>query len=129
VQAKQLIRLDPGLAFGTGTRPRMHVPEVDRRTRSAVQPGRVLDYGCGSGILAIAAKFERFLSMRRGIPAATPPTPKPPCCVERGLPDRASGHYDAVLSQHPGYTPGAGYAVAVPTWRGGYLVLAGICAS
>lgn len=52
-QAKQLIRLDPGLAFGTGTHPttRMCLRWV------ATHPGhqRVLDYGCGSGILAIAA--------------------------------------------------------------------------
>ncbi len=49
-----VIRLDPGLAFGTGSHPTtrlclewlcMHPP----RDRS------VLDYGCGSGILAIAA--------------------------------------------------------------------------
>ncbi len=56
-QAKQVIRLDPGLAFGTGTHPttRMCLGWIARHTA----PGsRVLDYGCGSGILAIgAAKF------------------------------------------------------------------------
>jgi ribosomal protein L11 methyltransferase len=48
------IRLDPGLAFGTGTHPTTRLclawlAEEVSRTDS------VLDYGCGSGILAIAA--------------------------------------------------------------------------
>jgi ribosomal protein L11 methyltransferase len=52
-QAKQLIRLDPGLAFGTGTHPttRMCLRWIARNP----VPTRVLDYGCGSGILAIGA--------------------------------------------------------------------------
>lgn len=56
-QARQVIRLDPGLAFGTGTHPttRMCLGWI---ARHAVTASRVLDYGCGSGILAIgAAKF------------------------------------------------------------------------
>ena len=49
------IVLDPGLAFGTGSHPTTHLclqwlSEVVRPNLS------VLDYGCGSGILAIAAK-------------------------------------------------------------------------
>jgi ribosomal protein L11 methyltransferase len=46
--------LDPGLAFGTGSHPttRLCLRWLEQR----VVPGvRVLDYGCGSGILAIAA--------------------------------------------------------------------------
>jgi ribosomal protein L11 methyltransferase len=56
-QARQIIRLDPGLAFGTGTHPttRMCLRWI---ARHGVQDQRVLDYGCGSGILAIgAAKY------------------------------------------------------------------------
>jgi ribosomal protein L11 methyltransferase len=56
-QAQQVIRLDPGLAFGTGTHPttRMCLGWIAANT---VRGSRVLDYGCGSGILAIgAAKF------------------------------------------------------------------------
>jgi ribosomal protein L11 methyltransferase len=51
--AKQVIRLDPGLAFGTGTHPttRMCLRWIARNP----VPARVLDYGCGSGILAIGA--------------------------------------------------------------------------
>jgi len=48
------LRLDPGLAFGSGAHPttRMCLGWLSRH----VQTGqRVLDFGCGSGILAIAA--------------------------------------------------------------------------
>jgi ribosomal protein L11 methyltransferase len=48
------IILDPGLAFGTGSHPttRLCLDWLDRQ----MPPGRsVIDYGCGSGILAIAA--------------------------------------------------------------------------
>jgi ribosomal protein L11 methyltransferase len=49
------IRLDPGLAFGTGSHPTTHLclEWLDRHLYSGAS---VLDYGCGSGILAIAAK-------------------------------------------------------------------------
>lgn len=47
--------LDPGLAFGTGSHPttRLCLQWLDRNIRGGET---VLDYGCGSGILAIAAK-------------------------------------------------------------------------
>jgi ribosomal protein L11 methyltransferase len=46
--------LDPGLAFGTGSHPttRLCLRWLERHVRGGE---RVLDYGCGSGILAIAA--------------------------------------------------------------------------
>lgn len=52
------IRLDPGLAFGTGSHPttRLALAWLERAMHGAdVVPTRVLDYGCGSGILALAA--------------------------------------------------------------------------
>ena len=59
--ATRVIRLDPGLAFGTGTHPttRMCLRWTARQdpTRSA-RWTRVLDYGCGSGILAIGAALH-----------------------------------------------------------------------
>ena len=48
------IILDPGLAFGTGAHPTTHLCTewlIDNVSREK----KVLDYGCGSGILAIAA--------------------------------------------------------------------------
>jgi ribosomal protein L11 methyltransferase len=48
------VRLDPGLAFGTGSHPTTRL--VLRYLAGQIHGGeRVLDYGCGSGILAIAA--------------------------------------------------------------------------
>jgi ribosomal protein L11 methyltransferase len=52
-QARQIIRLDPGLAFGTGTHPTTRM--CLRWIAGQQVLGQVLDYGCGSGILAIAA--------------------------------------------------------------------------
>jgi len=48
------IQLDPGMAFGTGTHPttRLCLRWLDEHLQSGET---VLDYGCGSGILAIAA--------------------------------------------------------------------------
>lgn len=48
------VRLDPGVAFGTGTHPttRLCLAWLDANLKSGAN---VLDYGCGSGILAIAA--------------------------------------------------------------------------
>jgi ribosomal protein L11 methyltransferase len=47
------IILDPGLAFGTGSHPTTHLC-LEWLTKHHLTS--VLDYGCGSGILAIAAK-------------------------------------------------------------------------
>jgi len=48
------VRIDPGLAFGTGSHPttRLVLSFLENTVRGGE---RVLDYGCGSGILAIAA--------------------------------------------------------------------------
>ena len=60
--ANIVIRLDPGLAFGTGTHAttRMCLRWIARQAESRNEGapdhfGRVLDYGCGSGILAVGA--------------------------------------------------------------------------
>jgi ribosomal protein L11 methyltransferase len=48
------VRVDPGLAFGTGSHPSTKL--VLCYLEETIRGGeRVLDYGCGSGILAIAA--------------------------------------------------------------------------
>ncbi|MGN8158094.1 50S ribosomal protein L11 methyltransferase [Salinisphaera sp. RV14] len=49
-----VVRLDPGLAFGTGTHPTTRLC-LHWLARQDLVGKRVIDYGCGSGILAIAA--------------------------------------------------------------------------
>jgi len=49
------LRLDPGLAFGTGSHPT--TAQCLRWLESTLPAGAsVIDYGCGSGVLAIAAR-------------------------------------------------------------------------
>ena len=49
-----VVKLDPGLAFGTGTHPStaLCLEWLDARLRSGAG---IIDYGCGSGVLGIAA--------------------------------------------------------------------------
>jgi ribosomal protein L11 methyltransferase len=59
--ATRVIRLDPGMAFGTGTHAttRMCLRWIVRHAGArSTSWSRVLDYGCGSGILAIAAALH-----------------------------------------------------------------------
>ena len=133
-QARQTIRLDPGLAFGTGTHPttRMCLRWIARE--AARQPlGRVLDYGCGSGILAIgAAKFGASTIDAVDIdPAAVESTMLNAQAnhvdLQAGLPDQAQGSYQTVLANILA-TP---LKVLAPLLcghvaAGGSLVLAGI---
>jgi ribosomal protein L11 methyltransferase len=53
-----IVRLDPGLAFGSGTHPTTALCLRwldDLAARGELQGREVLDFGCGSGILALAA--------------------------------------------------------------------------
>ncbi|KLU27573.1 ribosomal protein L11 methyltransferase [Caballeronia mineralivorans PML1(12)] len=50
-----VLELDPGLAFGTGSHPTTRLC-MEWLEQSVEQNQSVLDYGCGSGILAILAK-------------------------------------------------------------------------
>jgi ribosomal protein L11 methyltransferase len=49
-----VIKLDPGLAFGTGTHPTTALC-LEWLDEIPLAGSRIIDYGCGSGILAIAA--------------------------------------------------------------------------
>jgi ribosomal protein L11 methyltransferase len=49
-----VLRLDPGLAFGTGSHPTTRLC-LEWLRATVARGDTVLDYGCGSGILAIAA--------------------------------------------------------------------------
>ena len=101
--ATLFLRLDPGLAFGTGTHPttRMCLRWIANRDLSGQ---RTLDYGCGSGILAMAAaKFGATAIDAVDIdPAAVESTVANAHVnhvhLTAGLPDKASGRYDVVLA-------------------------------
>ena len=102
-QARWVLRLDPGLAFGTGTHPTtrmclrwiaMHPP----------QDQRVLDYGCGSGILAIgaammgAAHVDAVDIDADAVKATLSNATDNQVRVHTGLPDMAQGKYALVLA-------------------------------
>lgn len=102
-QAKRFIRLDPGLAFGTGTHPttRMCLHWI---ASQAKPPLRVLDYGCGSGILAIAAALHGAqhvdaVDIDEAAIASTHLNAKANgVALQAGLSDLAKGAYDTVLA-------------------------------
>jgi ribosomal protein L11 methyltransferase len=55
--ATHVLKLDPGLAFGTGTHPTTHLC-LEWMDACDFIGKRVVDYGCGSGILGIAAAIK-----------------------------------------------------------------------
>lgn len=132
--ATRVIRLDPGLAFGTGTHPttRMCLRWI---ARQAAVPGlgRVLDYGCGSGILAIgAAKFGATdidaVDIDTAAVESTEYNAKAnEVQLNAGLPDKAKGRYQTVLANILA-TPLKVLAPLLHSYvaDGGQLVLAGI---
>ena len=134
-QATQVIRLDPGLAFGTGTHPttRMCLRWIAARGTAGKSLGRVLDYGCGSGILAIgAAKFGASSIDAVDIDEAAVQSTRANAeanhvALHAGLPDQVDGAYQTVLANILA-TP---LKVLAPllcsrVMPGGSLVLAGI---
>jgi ribosomal protein L11 methyltransferase len=131
-QARQIIRLDPGLAFGTGTHPttRMCLRWIAQHD---VQGQRVLDYGCGSGILAIgAAKYGATEIDAVDIDEAAVTSTELNAqangvLLKAGLPDKAQGQYQTVLANILA-TPLKVLAPLLCSYvaPGGHLVLAGI---
>lgn len=101
---KPAVRLDPGLAFGTGSHPstRLMLDFVERTVHGGE---RVLDYGCGSGILAIvAARLGAQSADAVDVDAQAVETARDNA-VRNGVPvhafgpdELAPGTYDLVLS-------------------------------
>jgi ribosomal protein L11 methyltransferase len=137
-QAQKLIRLDPGLAFGTGTHPttRMCLRWLAQQAPALSSHwSRVLDYGCGSGILAIGAALYGAVQVdavdidpcavqatQANVKANAVATQ-----VQTGLPDRAQGRYALVMANILA-TPLKLMAplLCAHTLHHGHLVLAGI---
>ncbi|MEJ8846739.1 50S ribosomal protein L11 methyltransferase [Variovorax rhizosphaerae] len=102
-QAKQVIRLDPGLAFGTGTHPttRMCLRWI---AVHGLAGQRVLDYGCGSGILAIgaakfgAARIDAVDIDESAVESTRLNAEANAVQLNAGLPDTAEGRYQTVLA-------------------------------
>lgn len=133
--AKVSIRLDPGLAFGTGTHPTTRMCLRWIATQPKGSAGRTLDYGCGSGILAIgAAKFgavdiDAVDIDEDAVTSCELNAQANEVTLNAGLPALAQGQYQTVLANILA-TPLkmlapllCGYVQA-----GGHLVLAGILA-
>jgi len=135
-QARRVIRLDPGLAFGTGTHPttRMCLRWIAQQA-PALAPSwqRVLDYGCGSGILAIGAALHgaQAIDAVDIDPAAIETTQANAqangVTLRAGPPELAQGRYPLVLANILA-TP---LKLLAPLLcghvaPGGHLVLAGI---
>jgi len=101
-EAKHVIRLDPGLAFGTGTHPTTRM--CLRWLAQHSVPERVLDYGCGSGILAngaakMGAKVVDAVDIDEAAVTATRiNSDNNGVLLQAGTPELAQGQYGVVLA-------------------------------
>jgi ribosomal protein L11 methyltransferase len=133
--ADRVIRLDPGLAFGTGSHPttRMCLRWIARQAQAAHGWQRVLDYGCGSGILAIAAALHGAHEVvavdidPAAVTATRDNASANGVTLEAGLPALADGWHDVVLAN----ILASPLKVLAPLLcghvaPGGWLVLAGL---
>lgn len=133
-QATHVIRLDPGMAFGTGTHPttRMCLSWIARHA-TQLEGTRVLDYGCGSGILAIGAGLYGACPIDAvdidpaAITATTQNAATNRVQLHAGQAERASGTYPVVFANILA-TPLKILAplLCAHVAAGGHLVLAGI---
>jgi ribosomal protein L11 methyltransferase len=133
-QATHIIRLDPGLAFGTGTHPTTQMCLRWIACHAQSWP-RVLDYGCGSGILAIGAALHGAVRIDAvDIDASAVDATRDNAAVNHvenqlncGFPELAHGTYGVVLANILA-TPLKLLAPLLTSHvaSGGHLVLAGI---
>ncbi len=132
-----VVRLDPGLAFGTGTHPTtaLCLAWLDGLD---LGEARVLDFGCGSGILAIAA-------LKLGARAVVAVDNDPQAIIATTANADRNGVADRLLACLPEGEPDATYTVVVANilasaldalaphlaarlTRGGRIALSGILA-
>ena len=102
-QAQRVMRLDPGLAFGTGTHPTTRMCLRWIATHAQKWP-RVLDYGCGSGILAIGAALHGAHDIdavdidSAAVTSSRDNAAANGVMINPGLPDLAQGQYPLVIA-------------------------------
>ncbi len=136
-QARLVMRLDPGLAFGTGTHPttRMCLRWIAQHAVLGSNWDRVLDYGCGSGILAIgvalygASNIDAVDIDPAAIQACRANAFDNKVSLRAALPEAATGEYPLVLAN----ILASPLKLLAPLLcahmaPGGHLILAGILA-
>ncbi len=136
-QARLVMRLDPGLAFGTGTHPttRMCLRWIAQHAVLGSNWDRVLDYGCGSGILAIGAALYGASNIYAvdidpaAIQACRANAFDNKVSLRAALPEAATGEYPLVLAN----ILASPLKLLAPLLcahmaPGGHLILAGILA-
>ena len=102
-----VVRLDPGLAFGSGTHPTtaLCLRWLDAlAARGELQGRDVLDFGCGSGILALAA-------LKLGAASATGVDNDPQALIATA--DNAERNGVAVSAYLPQHEPARAYPLVV----------------
>ena len=99
-----ILELDPGLAFGTGSHPTTRLC-MEWLEQNAPVNKTVMDYGCGSGILAIVAKklgagkVEGVDIDPQAIVSAEFNATRNQCAIEFSLPNKISNDtYDVVVA-------------------------------
>jgi ribosomal protein L11 methyltransferase len=129
-----LLRLDPGLAFGTGSHPTTHLC-LQWLARHELAGRSVLDYGCGSGILAIAAAMLGASPVRgididpQAIEATRLNALANGVMIQAALPDDSSAGWSAqVVVANILSNPLKALAplLAASVEAGGWLVLSGV---
>ncbi|MBU8977677.1 50S ribosomal protein L11 methyltransferase [Lysobacter sp. MMG2] len=104
-----VVRLDPGLAFGSGTHPTtsLCLEWLDTLAdEGALHGQRVLDFGCGSGILALAA-------LKLGAAQAIGVDNDPQALIATADNAQRNGVDDRLLAYAPDEEPAQTYPVVV----------------
>ncbi|MFC3109080.1 50S ribosomal protein L11 methyltransferase [Undibacterium arcticum] len=131
-----ILELDPGLAFGTGSHPttRLCMEWLEAHIGAAMS---VLDYGCGSGILAMvaqkmgAAKVQGVDIDPQAIESANANAVRNHCAIDYYLPDAfGGGRFDVVVANIlAGPLTQMAPMLATQVAPGGALVLSGVLAN
>jgi ribosomal protein L11 methyltransferase len=131
-----ILELDPGLAFGTGSHPttRLCMEWLEAHINAGMS---VLDYGCGSGILAMVAKKMGATTVLgvdidpQALESAVANAARNHCAIDYYLPEQyAGGRYEVVVANIlSGPLTQMASMLAAQVAAGGALVLSGVLAN